>query len=399
MTLQEALFDARATNVGKDGIAVAEDPDYLTAQLITYIGNKRGLLPQIGLAVEQVRAILGGRRLNVLDAFAGSGVVSRYLKRHSSVLHSNDFELYARVIGECFLSNRSSVDLAEAAVVAAEMNARFEAGHRVDGFFADMYAPRDTEDIKRGERCFYSTENAARLDTFRADLDVLSEDLRTLLLAPLLAEASVHVNTGGVFKGFYKDKTGVGKFGGSGANALSRILAPITMAAPILSRFECESVIYQQDANSLVSSISDLDLIYVDPPYNQHPFGSNYFMLNLLVTNERPSEVSDVSGIPTDWQRSAYNKRPNAFAAFRDFTEAADSRFLLISYSDEGFIHPDEMREHLLSLGSLLEIKTPYSTYRASRNLGDRALQVTEHLFLVDRDRGIDGQAGATSPD
>jgi len=50
-----------------------------------------------------------------------------------------------------------------------------------------------------------------------------------------------------------------------------------------------------------------VDLIYLDPPYNQHPYGSNYFMLNLICTNERPHTLSKVSGIPGDWNKSQYN--------------------------------------------------------------------------------------------
>ena len=396
MSAQSALFDAEDLLLGADGVAVAEDPAYFTDQLITYIGNKRTLLPQIALAVDQVRGLLGGRRLRTLDAFAGSGVVSRFLKRHSEVLHSNDFETYARVIGDCFLANRDSVNLEEVAAIAAEMNTRFDSGDRVQGFFSEMYAPKDAENIQPGERCFYSPDNAARLDSFRAYLDEVPAELRTMLMGPLLAEASVHVNTGGVFKGFYKDGSGVGKFGGQAGNALQRILAPIRMSAPILSRYNCQAVTHQEDANLIVSQISDLDLIYLDPPYNQHPYGSNYFMLNLLVSNERPTDISEVSGIPADWQRSDYNKRAKAFAAFQGITSSADARFLLISYSDEGFISPLDMREHLFSLGDVTEIRTPYSTYRASRNLGERSLQVTEHLYLVDRDGGANGKTRAT---
>ncbi len=54
-----------------------EDSAYLTRQLITCIGNKRALLAPIGAAVDQVRSRLGGRKLRMLDAVAGSGVVSR----------------------------------------------------------------------------------------------------------------------------------------------------------------------------------------------------------------------------------------------------------------------------------------------------------------------------------
>ena len=391
MAMQQALFTEEEAYLDSAGGVVAEDPEYLTEQLITYIGNKRALLPQIEIAIHQVRERVDGRRLRVVDAFAGSGIVSRYLKRHADVLHSNDFETYARVIGEAFLTNRSDVNLPELARIAADMNARYESGYRIDGFFADLYAPKENDNVQPGERCFYSTDNAVRLDTFRALLDEIPQPQRTLLLAPLLAETSVHVNTGGVFKGFYKDRQGIGKFGGEAGNALQRILAPIQMAPPILSRYECDSFVHQTDANALVREVTDVDVMYLDPPYNQHPYGSNYFMLNLLVSNERPDEVSKVSGIPTDWQRSEYNKRQKAFDAFRDLTEAASARFLLISYSDEGFIPPDAMRELLHSQGMVQEIQTPYSTYRASRNLGERSLQVTEHLYLVDRDRGTNG--------
>ena len=34
--------------------------------------------------------------------------------------------------------------------------------------------------------------------------------------------------------------------------------------------------------NELVKEIEPVDLAYFDPPYNQHPYGSNYFMLNII---------------------------------------------------------------------------------------------------------------------
>jgi len=55
---------------------IAEDPDYLSRQLITYIGNKRSLLGHIGVALERVKQRLGKNRLQVVDLFSGSGVVT-----------------------------------------------------------------------------------------------------------------------------------------------------------------------------------------------------------------------------------------------------------------------------------------------------------------------------------
>lgn len=59
---------------------------------------------------------------------------------------------------------------------------------------------------------FYSNDNARRLDFYVQELQELPTEMRRLLLGPLLSKASIHANTGGVFKGFYKDKhTGIGK--------------------------------------------------------------------------------------------------------------------------------------------------------------------------------------------
>ena len=40
----------------------------------------------------------------MLDAFAGSGVVSRFFKRHAKLLMSNDLENFAAVAGRCFFA-------------------------------------------------------------------------------------------------------------------------------------------------------------------------------------------------------------------------------------------------------------------------------------------------------
>jgi hypothetical protein len=63
------------------------------------------------------------------------------------------------------------------------------------------------------------------------------------------------------------------------------------------------------DACDFLRDLPQVDLIYLDPPYNQHPYGSNYFMLNLICTNERPHTLSKVSGIPGDWNKSQYNSK------------------------------------------------------------------------------------------
>lgn len=369
-----------------------EDPRYLSDQLVTYIGNKRSLLDPIRDAVELAQSHLGGRKMRVLDAFSGSGVVSRLLRRYSRELVVNDIEDYARVVSSCYLTNRS--DYPEALVleeVRRLNNEVLDEGHG-EGFIQRLYSPNREEQITVEDRVFYTRENARRLDRYRSLIGDLPTSIQNLLLGPLLSKASIHANTAGVFKGFYKDRqSGIGRFGGTGRDALTRILAPITLEPPVLSQYECDVEVFQMDANLLVDKVGEFDLAYLDPPYNQHPYGSNYFMLNLLVNYEEPTEISRVSGIPVDWRRSDYNVRSRALDRLTSLVSSIDARFVLISYNDEGFISPVEMRRMLESVGTTNEFQLRYATYRGSRNLRDRSIHVTEHLFLVDRHGEVRG--------
>jgi adenine-specific DNA-methyltransferase len=363
-----------------------EDPRFLREQLVTYIGNKRSLLTQIQAAVLRVAEALG-RRPTVADAFAGSGVVSRLFKSQASRVVSNDLEPFARVLGECFLANREEVPWERLHSTIESLNEAADAGVSTRGFIERLYAPQKDEQIRAGERVFYTRDNARRLDLYATLISETSEDLKRYLLGPLLSAASVHANTAGVFKGFYKDReTGIGKFGGNGSDALGRIKGTIRLSPPVLSRHQGPFEVLQEDANSLPAVMDEVDLAYLDPPYNQHPYGSNYFMLNLLVEYEEPSEISRVSGIPTGWQRSGYNVKRQSEALLRDLVARVPARFLLVSFNDEGFVSPRSMLAMLEEVGAVDEVRTTYNTYRGSRNLANRSLHVTEHLYLVDRE-------------
>lgn len=365
---------------------VTEHPEYLSKQLITYIGNKRSLLKHINVAVEMVKKRLNKTKIRVADLFSGSGVVTRLLKAHSSFIISNDIEDYSSVIAQCYLRNRSEINLKYIEEIVLDLNQRVDHEPLPMGFIEELYAPKDENSITKDDRVFYTKKNARRIDNYRRMMESYDRDIKNMLLGPLLSEASVHANTAGVFKGFYKNRhTGIGQFGGSGADALSRILAPITLEPPILSMFECEYAIFQEDANVLANKLSNLDLAYIDPPYNQHPYGSNYFMLNLIVNYQRPSHISKVSGIPTNWRRSGYNVKNESPNLFNNLIRDLDAKFLIISFNNEGFIKPEQMLNILSQVGSVQTIELPYNAFRGSRNFNNRPIHVTEFLFVVEK--------------
>ncbi len=364
-----------------------ENEMFLTSQIITYIGNKRSLLGFIGDAVAIVKKNLKKEKLDVVDIFSGSGIVSRYMKQHSSKIIANDLEDYSYVLNKCYLSNKNDIDMDELISWYNYLKENLD-GELNDGIISEMYAPKDINNIKLGERCFYTTRNAKYIDTARQLIENVPERYRIYFLAPLLTEASVKNNTSGVFKGFYKNsKTGIGQFGGNDENALSRIKRDIDLPFPVFSNYNCDVEVYKEDANELVKKLDLVDLIYMDPPYNQHPYGSNYFMLNLIDKYEIPKEISKVSGIPKDWNRSKFNQSREALKTFENLCKNAKAKYLLISFNNEGFIKKEEMINMLSKIGKVTIMEKKYNTFRGSRNLNNRDIHVKEFLYLVEVDK------------
>lgn len=359
---------------------MSENPAFLSEQIITYIGNKRSLLTLINQAIIELKSKLKAQKISFADVFSGSGVISRLAKAHAKMIYANDLESYSRIINECYLSNFSS-DLKEGIL---EFHKSLKGLKELkNGFITELYAPSDDENIKKGERVFFTKRNAMFIDTLRAEISRIPYEFQKFFIAPLIYEASVHNNTGGVFKGFYKGKDGVGKFGGAAANALSRIKGEIELKMPIFSNFSCDFSVSQKDAIDFAKDCQSVDIAYFDPPYNQHPYGSNYFMLNLIADYKKPEQISKISGIPKGWQRSVYNKKTAAKEAFFELLATFRAKYLLISFNNEGFISRADFESFGAKIGKLEVVEQKYNAYRASRNLGARSIHTTEYLYII----------------
>ena len=360
--------------------------DFVLQPMITYIGNKRKLVPWI---VEVIEETVGSHSLRIFDGFAGSGVVSRALMPFCSELHTNDMEYYSYVLLRCFLETPSLEQMVRIDKCFEEMDILCQNMDKngVTGFISRLYSPKNTDNPAADERVFYTRENALIIDTLLKYISGVDTDLKNYLLGPLLIKASINVNTAGVFRGFYK-KDGIGHFGGTGENALERILAPIQPVKPIWSKSACKSFCYNSDINNLILTFENntFDLIYLDPPYNEHPYGSNYFMLNLIARGQEPTEYSKVSGIPKLWNKSAFNGRGSAYDTMLDLLRNClkKAKYTLISYNNEGLITDDNWTTIFTELGcSVKKYEKEYDTYHGSRNLADRNKKVVEIMYLL----------------
>lgn len=379
------------------------ESDYLTKQIIAYIGNKRKLLSLIYKAIEESDIDIKNG-LKFADLFCGSGVVSRFAKFLGFEVHCNDWEPYAKIIAEGYIkTDRSEISKLfgneeEFHKLLKKINS-LENPPQKNRYIAKYYAPH-SDDIQQAdyriERLFYTRQNALAIDKIRnyiednfPENDESKQKARNLLIAGLLYQAATHTNTSGVFKAFHKE------FGGHGKDALKRILSKIELAEPVLIDGKAEVTVYNQDANILAKELGEMDVVYLDPPYNQHQYGSNYHMLNTIARWDKIPEpltlnekgvLENKAGIRADWvnTRSPYCYKDSAVEAMSELIENLKAKLILISYSSDGIIPFEDMKKICLKKGYVSIVTSGYTTYRGGKQSNSRVNSDIEFILAID---------------
>lgn len=368
--------------------------DYVTDQLIPYLGNKRKLIPLIRRAIDAT----GMRTGTFYDAFAGSTVVARLAKTLGFRVIANDWEPYSSHIAQCYVArNRPPMFTALGGMDAAFQ--RLNSLDPVRGYIAAHYCPMDDERYDPDtERMFYTQENGRRIDAIREEIaswagsGMIGSDEESVLLSSLIYRSAYCSNTSGVFKGFHRG------WGGATKTAWYRIRSTLTLSPPILWDNGQKNLVYRADANSLLDEV-ECDIAYLDPPYNQHQYGSNYHLLNTIALWDKPAvgtsfetrhRTNGKSAIRDDWRRerrSRYCYRSSALDAFGTLIRGLNARHILVSYSTDGIVPFDALLGLLSGRGSLSVVTERYRRYRVSSQRPSSRSHNIEFVIVVDTSR------------
>ena len=374
---------------------------YLKENLIAYIGNKRRLLPFI----ENVFLEILDKDKNiktVLDLFAGSGSVSRLLKTLDLEVYSNDWEYYSYILNYAHIH----VNIEETKnmfIHTGGLQNTIETINNInriknkDRYISKYYSPKNdyNPDLKN-ERLFYTQYNGTKIDIIRHNIEELYKNNAInqkeyfYLIASLIYEAATHTNTSGVFKAFHSG------FGGRNKDALSRILTPISLKELPLYNGK-KGYVSMLDANEFAIKNKDkkFDLVYLDPPYNQHQYGSNYHLLNTIALWDKPKinkniyingKKTDKGGIRKDWikTKSDYCYKKTAKNSLINLLDNINANHIVMSYSTDGIIEFDDLISILENKGDLKIATSEYVKYRgAKRSIVNKTKNI-EYLFIID---------------
>lgn len=384
--------------------AAVSTTDYVFHQLIPYIGNKRKLL---SLIAQSIKATNAPTPATFLDLFAGSGVVSRMAKQMGFRVLANDWEPYSQAINRCYIANNTPPPFNTLGGYERAIQTLNDLPGREDWVTRHLCPTSDTDYDINSDRLFYTRANGMRIDAMRVQIEEwrqsgsIGADEEAGLLAPLLYQACYVSNTSGVFKGFHNG------WGGQTGTALYRILSRLTLSPACFLDNGQENQVYRQDALFLAQNLRDtktsVDIAYLDPPYNQHPYGSNYHVLNTITLWDAPPLTPKIEGrnkaaIREDWRtlrRSAYNHKNEAENAYRALLQTLNARHILTSYSTDGMIPLLAMLKICVAQGHTHIICQNYKRYRvSSQRFSPKPVNV-EFVLVVDTQKTHTGPDAA----
>ena len=311
------------------------------------------------------------------DAFAGTASVSRALKENGWRVHSSDLLMSSYVFQRAYVVAESAGrDVEELANELAALPPR-------EGFISRHFSPA-TGDGKVG-RMYFTPENAGRIDAAREELESwrgagkIGEDDYYILLAAIIEGADRVANTAGVYASYMK------RWQPNAKRAFG-----IVPEKPIKGAQPAEA--HLMDATDAAKRIGEVDLVYIDPPYNSRQYVAYYHIPEILARgwmDSAPAIRGKVGLLAGSEGRSQWSHGRRVRKLFAALLGATGARQALVSFNSEGHLAPDALQSLLASAsldGKVSHFTQSYRRYRADSEREGRHYHhdtALEHLYLV----------------
>ena len=282
--------------------------------MIKYLGSKRALAGVLGTLAQ------GSRARTAVDLFTGTTRVAQEFKRRGLAVTAADLASYSEVLARCYIAtDADAVDADELDALLAELNAL--PGRR--GYVTETFCEQAR---------FFQPHNGERIDAIRDCLVGLADHpLYPVLLTALMEAADRVDNTTGQHMAYLKS------WAPRSSNEL-RLRAPTLLPGT--------GLVVRGDALQVAQQLPPSDLVYLDPPYNQHRYFSYYHIWETLVRWDSPSHYGvackreDARG---DANASAFNSRRRMPAALAALIGEVRAETVVVSYNDEAWVTPEQI--------------------------------------------------------
>jgi adenine-specific DNA-methyltransferase len=283
--------------------------------VIKYLGSKRRLVPVLG----DVCAAIDVRR--ALDLFTGTTRVAQEFKRRGAETVAVDNARYAEVFARCYVAlDGDAVDHNALQDALDDVEARPD----LNGYVTETFCRRSR---------FFRPSNGRRIDAIR---EAIEHDYRGTWMYPVLLTSLIEAadrvdSTTGVQMAYVK-------------RWAERAHKPLELRMPEL--VAGPGAAHRGDACELVGRLGAFDLAYIDPPYNQHRYFTNYHIWETLVAWDAPEHYGVACkrvDARDDETKSVFNDRRRMPAALAGVIAGVDARLVVVSYNDEAWVSIEEL--------------------------------------------------------
>lgn len=329
---------------------------------MNYIGSKYSLLDFIEKSIQKVTGYRDGNGKIFGDLFAGTGAIGKLFKSKGYKVIANDIQYYSYVLNKHFIENSNKLDYS----IAEKLNSL----PLVKGFIYKNYCKGSGS-----RRNYFTDENGMKCDAIRLEIERLyneceiDENTYFYYLASLVNSIDKYANTASVYGAFLKHtkKTAQKKFR---MELLEIVPGKI-------------GKVYNKDINELIKKISG-DILYLDPPYNQRQYSSNYHVLETIARYDYP-ELKGVTGLRnSNEQKSKFCSKIYVEEEFEKLIKSSNFKYIFLSYNNEGLMPLDTIKEIMSRYGKYDFFTKEYRRFKADNNRKVKCDSTVEYLhFLI----------------
>lgn len=351
-----------------------------------FIGNKEKLLEEIYRTV----ASTGIKSGTFCDFFSGTSNVGRYFKEKGFEIISSDFLYFSYVLQKAYIENNaapsfkkllSSIEVKNSTLFSLTPSelVRTYLNHLsgVEGFVYKNYTEEGTKELK-SPRKYFIGENGKKIDAIRSKIEewhrslLINEMEYFILLASLIESVPFYANISGVYAAFLK-------------NYDPRALKPLEIKPITFYKSDKIHRVYNLDSMNLVDEL-DVDILYLDPPYNERQYAPNYHLLETIAKYDNP-EIKGMTGMRNYTnQKSDFCNKNSALEALNKITQNAKYKHLILSYNSEGVMPEKAILSVLKKHGKVALKNINYLRFKSNNN-GDSKHKkiIQEQLFILSR--------------
>jgi adenine-specific DNA methylase len=340
-----------------------------------YYGCKTKLLSYIE---DVIKSLPLKKNAIIFDIFSGTSAVGKHFKKLGYTIYANDFLEFAYAFSSCYIELNKQPTFTK---LKGNLNKINNLKDVIDylnslsgeiGFVTKNYSP-----LNKCERRYLSVDNASKVDAIRKKIEAWKDKkwinkLEYYYLITALIEAiNLVSNVTGTYAAYLKSWD-------------TRALKTLKLVAPEIIESRNKNLAFKQDANKIISKYK-VDVLYLDPPYNERQFAANYFLLELIAEgwfHNIPPIYGKAGMRPYEDQKSEYSMTYKASSVLQDLIEKARAKYIILSYNNEGMISLETIRKILREKGDVQEFSKEHKRYRSINQDGSN-ISTNELLFLV----------------